>query len=934
MTNENTDMKPASLSSELRRRAEAIAQGQTPSPLDELNTLSPEKLRQALHELHVHQIELEMQNEELRRAQAELQALQARYFSLYDLAPAGYCTVSEKGLILEANLTATELLGSTRVALIQKPFSQFIFNEDQDIYYLLRKKLFDTGAPQSCELRLVKNDATIYWAHLDAAIARDPGMAPVRRIVISDITARKQIEEALKTSESRYRELVNYAVDGVLVGNHEGIIIEANECMCKLAGVKPSELIGKHIQEVLFDPKSLAETPLRFDLLQQGEVLVNERIIVRPDGSKMDIEMHSKMMPDGTYQSIYRDITERKRAADFLRLIIDNIPDLVFWKDRNSVYQGCNNAFAQAAGVGSPENIVGKTDYEFSWKKEESDFFVSVDRRVMENDQPEYHIIEPQRQSDGRQTWAETSKIPLHDEHGRVIGILGTYMNITERKQTIEALRLKNLVFDESISANSIADLNGLITEANDMFLRIWGYSDKSEVIGKPIMHFLNDPNEAAAIIHALDTTGQWEGDYIAKRKDSSTFMAHGMATTVRDENGKMIGYQSSAVDVTERKHAEAELLKTQKLTSIGLLAGGIAHDFNNILMGLFGNISLAKKDLPPDHPGIKPLENAEKSMTRAIRLTKQLLTFSKGGDPVKEDVSLGTLVEEVARFDLTGSNVKLVYHQADDLWKANADKGQIQQVISNLTTNARQAMPNGGHLYITLENAEIRDNSIPRLHRANYVKITLRDEGSGIDAKTIDRIFDPYFTTKKTGSGLGLATTYSIIKKHGGHIGVISELGKGTTFTLYLPASDSPAVPHQQPVPPEPAPLTHTPKLLVLDDEEFIRMVIPRWLKHMGCVVTTSDTGRQTVDLYKQAMESGAPFDLLILDLTIPGGIGGQEVLREILALNPAAKAIVSSGYSEGPIMADYASFGFKGVLPKPYTEQQLQELVTQVLG
>jgi CheY-like chemotaxis protein len=264
----------------------------------------------------------------------------------------------------------------------------------------------------------------------------------------------------------------------------------------------------------------------------------------------------------------------------------------------------------------------------------------------------------------------------------------------------------------------------------------------------------------------------------------------------------------------------------------------------------------------------------------------------------------------------------------------AKADKGQIQQVISNLTTNARQAMPNGGHLFITLENAEIRDNSIPRLHHANYLKITLRDEGSGIDAKTIDRIFDPYFTTKKTGSGLGLATTYSIIKKHGGHIGVISELGKGTSFTLYLPASDSHAAPHQKQALKEPASLTHTPKLLVLDDEEFIRMVIPRWLKHMGCVVTPCETGRQAVDLYKHSLEAGTPFDLLILDLTIPGGIGGQEVLREILAINPAAKAIVSSGYAEGPIMADYASFGFKGVLPKPYTEQQLQELVTSMLG
>jgi PAS domain S-box-containing protein len=689
MTNEHIDTNSDTISSTLRRRAEAIAQGHTPASPVDLNTQSPEKLRQALHELHVHQIELEMQNEELRRAQTELQALQARYFSLYDLAPVGYLTLSEKGLILEANLTAAELLGSTRTALTQKPISTFIFYEDQDTYYQHRKTLLETGTPQSCELRLVKQDLTVYWAHLSATMAREPDIAPICRLVISDIS---------------------------------------------------------------------------------------------------------------------------------------------------------------------------------------------------------------------------------------------------ERKQTLEALRLKNLVFDESLAANSIADLNGVITEVNAMFVKIWGYA-KAEAIGKPILHFFNDPAEATLILTALTGTGAWEGEYVAKKQDGSTFTAHSIATAVRDENGQTIGYQSSVMDITERKHSEAELLKTQKLTSVGILAGGIAHDFNNILMGVFGNISLAKKEVPPDSPGLKPLENAEKAMARAIRLTKQLLTFAKGGDPVKENICLKTIVGEVARFDLTGSNVTLVYQPAENLWWVQADKGQIQQVISNLTTNARQAMPNGGHLYITLENAEIRDDSIPPLHHAKYLKITIRDEGCGIEPRIIEQIFEPYFTTKNTGSGLGLATAYSIIKRHGGHIGVISELGKGTTFTIYLPTSESQTVPPALPPITKPAPLTHVPKLLVLDDEEFIRMIIPHWLKPLGCEVISCENGRQAVELYKQALEAGKPFDLLILDLTIPGGIGGQTVLREILALHPAARAIVSSGYAEGPIMANFSTYGFKGVLAKPYTEQQLQEVVTTVL-
>jgi signal transduction histidine kinase len=255
------------------------------------------------------------------------------------------------------------------------------------------------------------------------------------------------------------------------------------------------------------------------------------------------------------------------------------------------------------------------------------------------------------------------------------------------------------------------------------------------------------------------------------------------------------VGYQykpdhfvAAFMETTTQKRAEIELQKMQKMQTFGTLAGGIAHDFNNILMGLFGNIALAKTELPEAHPAFKPLEDAGKSMGRAISLTQQLLTLSKGGAPIKESLSLGSLCEEVARFDLSGSNVMLVLNQPADLWMAKADKGQIQQVISNLTINARQAMPNGGHLYITLENATLTDRTIPVLPAGRYVRMTVRDEGTGIDPKSIDRIFDPYFTTKQTGSGLGLATTYSIIKKHGGRIEVASEFGKGATFTLYLP--------------------------------------------------------------------------------------------------------------------------------------------------
>jgi nitrogen-specific signal transduction histidine kinase len=383
-----------------------------------------------------------------------------------------------------------------------------------------------------------------------------------------------------------------------------------------------------------------------------------------------------------------------------------------------------------------------------------------------------------------------------------------------------------------------------------------------------------------------------------------------------------------------EKKKLEDQLLHSQKMDSFGRLAGGIAHDFNNILQGLYGNIQLAMEDLAKTHPSYELLEEAEKSMSRAVRLTRQLLTFAKGGDPVKESISLGTTVEEVARFDLAGSNVSLFCLPAEDLWPVDADRGQLQQVISNLVINARQAMPNGGCLNITLENANVLAESVPALKQGRYVKVIVADEGTGIDPNVRERIFDPYFTTKRTGSGLGLATVWSIINKHDGHIGVVSELGKGSIFTFYLPASAS-VLPAEATPPAAESPATTRPtKILVMDDEDSISRLVVRMLTPSGHTVTTAPNGQETIALYRRALEKGDPFDAVIMDLTIPGGPGGKEVVKELLALDPNVRAIVSSGYADDAVMSFPSAYGFKGNVTKPYTGGALREAVALALA
>lgn len=525
---------------------------------------------------------------------------------------------------------------------------------------------------------------------------------------------------------------------------------------------------------------------------------------------------------------------------------------------------------------------------------------------------------------------------------GRYVGFL---RDITERKRAEQALyeseerqRFAMEMSHIGVWELNLIDHSALRSPEHD---RIFGYADLRPCWTYEIFleHVL--PEDRAMVDgkfqHAIETQSDWNFECRIRRHDGAERWI--WAAGCHRLNATHQAYLIAGIvqDITDRKRDEFELLKMQKIMSVGTLAGGLAHDFNNIMMGLFGYIALTKDELPPGHAGLEHLVNAEKCLTRATRLTKQLLTFSKGGSPVKEDVSLGALVEETARFDLSGSNVQLVYQQADGLWLAKADKGQIQQAISNLTINAREAMPAGGHLYITLENAEFPEEVVPSLPTSlpsgRNIKITVRDEGVGIDSAYLDRIFDPYFTTKTSGHGLGLATNYSIITKHGGHIGVESELGKGTTFTIYVPASEALTLAQNGSSAAGGPSLKPASRILLLDDEEVILKIISRWINNAGCIIETTKNGRQAIDLYQQALKAGNPFDVIILDLTIPGGIGGLEVLKELLVFDPDVKAIVSSGYAEESVLSKFVFYGFRGALAKPYTKRELLEVLGRVL-
>ena len=382
--------------------------------------------------------------------------------------------------------------------------------------------------------------------------------------------------------------------------------------------------------------------------------------------------------------------------------------------------------------------------------------------------------------------------------------------------------------------------------------------------------------------------------------------------------------------DISQRLQVEEELQKAERLKTASILTGGIAHDFNNLLTAILGNISLAQREAASESKVRKRLEDTESAVTRAKELTHQLLTFAKGGTPVKKSVEIGRIVEDSALFVLHGSTVKCDCTVPDDLWPVEVDPGQLSQVINNLVINASHAMEDGGYCRVTVENAMVGQSDSHSLAPGRYVKISIHDEGHGIPKDKLDRIFDPFYTTKLHGSGLGLSSVYSIIKNHGGLVDVESEPGVGTTFDVYLPASEN--LPRKDFVSDE-ADLAGEGRILVMDDEEVVREAVTSILQYLEYEVDTALDGEAAIEMYKNAMAEGRPYAAVIMDLTVPGGMGGKEAVQKLRKIDPQARVIVSSGYYTDPIMANYRSYGFDGVVPKPYQMDELGGVVKELL-
>ncbi len=459
----------------------------------------------------------------------------------------------------------------------------------------------------------------------------------------------------------------------------------------------------------------------------------------------------------------------------------------------------------------------------------------------------------------------------------------------------------------------------------SEQVLQLTGYSEE-ELVGKSAITVYPSQEEFDKV--GRIKYGQLEQhakvgemDTVWKRKDGTLIDVHLRSTPINSADLSK-GVIFSVLDITARKRMEQDLQRAHKLESLGVLAGGIAHDFNNLLQSILGNLSLAKIYANKEDKVYTKLTETEKAATRATALTLQLLTFAKGGTPIKTTTHIAKIIKNSASFTLQGSNVSCEYFFADDLFPVDVDEGQISQVIQNLVINSDHAMPNGGTITIRAENHLIRPGNIHPLDEGQYVKISIQDQGIGIPKENLPRIFDPYYSTKQKGSGLGLAVAYSVIKNHSGLLTAESETGKGTTFHIYLPAAD--IVHHKNAAPVEETVHTGTGRVLVMDDEAGVLNVAVEMLELMGYETMTTRDGTKALVEYQTKMAT-EPYDFVILDLTGPGGMGGKETIKKLLELDPDVKAFVSSGYANDPIMAEYDHYGFCGVIPKPYTIENL---------
>jgi len=723
---------------------------------------------------------------EHKKTEEQLKESEEKYRKLTENSPDAIVVYID-GKIIYINKECLNLMKAKKTEdLIGKSVMQFIHPEYREMIVKRMKKVVKEGVVlPSVEEKFIRIDGSFVEVEVKSMSIKIGERIAVQ-LIARDITERKIYESALLKSENKYHILMNLAVDGIMLGSHQGIITDANEYMCEMLGMNRKDFIGKHISQLPFSKASLDKSPFRFDLLHSGKIVTNDRVLIRPDGVKVFIEMKTKMMPDGTYHSIYRNITEHKQTSNFLQLVLNSIPDFVFWKDRNSVFLGCNESFAKVAGFQTSKDIIGKTDYDCNWKKEESDAFVKDDRIIMETNTAKYHIIEPQLQAGGKKAWLETSKVPLQDENGQVIGILGSFTDITDRlnieNKLVESEEKYRRLFESSNDSILLLDENtGEIIDSNPFVFNLLGYS-KSELVGNKIFEIspFNNIISSEYKFKEFKEKGYVRYDnLLLHSKSGNKKYVEFILIVYLVGNKKLI--QCNIRDLTERNELEEAKIGFLSITS---------HQLRTPLSITKWVLEAMKHDDALNPKQEKRLADLIISNERLINLANDLVNVSRieTGKLIinKKNINLERNIFDLINSfkTLTDKKNKTIETKINaDIKNVNCDPIIINEVLKNLLSNA-----------INYSKEDSKKIILSVTERDNDYLISVWNEGF-IDALSLEKIknFDKFTRgvgsseVEPAGSGLGLYITKKMIEAHGGIVWFESDAKVGTTFYVTI---------------------------------------------------------------------------------------------------------------------------------------------------
>jgi len=896
--------------------------------------------------------ERKMIEEELRRSEQRYHGLADDYRTVVENATEGIYRSIPEGRYIMANSAFARTLGYDSPGELLNAVTDI--GKQLYVDYEARtdsiRKVLEKGSGEF-EIQVKRKDGELIWLLNSVRVVRNnQGNIRYFEGMTKDITERKQMEDELRKSEERYRTIVNNTNDAIYIHDFEGNIIDVNDNACRMVGYEREELVGANLAKIDADWRVPVNVDL--DVLLMDNKNVFERENIRKDGSVIQVEVSVKVISregKGIVNGFVRDISERKRTEaelrrrkERLKTLANSLPGLIYQffvrPDGDMGFYYLSDRAGDILGVDNNLPDIFKQVAACIPEEDRSRFLESIRHAALTVSRWEYEgrYIAPT----GEEKYLRGVSIP--EERPGEIVFNGMVLDITEQKRAEVALAESRKRYRDLIeSINEIVweiDATGRLTYISPNIEKLSGYR-QAEIIGKM-------PYEFMWAMNMEELKGRFAGSFDSQYPfiTSEVIIVHKQGVHIAVEvsgnpfylkEGRFCGYRGILRDISEMKRLQEEMIKSQKLESIGTLAGGVAHDFNNLLMGILGYIGLAKLNAQQEMVVERSLSKAEESCMRAKELARRLLTFSRGGDPQMKPIDIREAVRESAKLVLSGSNIQCRYYLAKQLHPVQADEEQIRQAIGNIIINAVEASPAGGSISVKGENVAYR-----RKDEKPFIKVTISDRGKGISKECLGSVFDPYFTTKDMGAlkgtGLGLSISYSIIKKHGGDITVQSEVGKGTSVSVYLPAwsggtQAKSTVKEEPPVSDNPE--VSVKRILVMDDEPLIRSFLEETMSFLGYDVSACDEGLKAVEIYREAMAS-RPYDLVVLDLTVRGGLGGQETIQRLLDVDPAVTAIICSGYTDDPVISHCGAYGFKGAWVKPVSIEQIKTTLNSIFN